>query len=331
MALQSEEAKSTTVSVCVPALNAEPFLAATIESVLAQTYPAWELIVVDNASTDRTGEVARSYDDPRIRVVTNDTTLSMVDNWNKAVSLADTTYVKLLCADDLIDPQCLAEQMAVVEEYPDAALVAGRRHVIDGEGRVVLRDRGLVGIIGPHSGPAVLQRLVASGTNIVGWPAAVLFKRDDFDAVGGFHANWPLLIDLELWTRLLPRGRFVGISSSLASFRVWGNSTSATADDLGAQHRALLRRVAADPEAGIGRAALVKGLMLSMVESVKRRLLFSVVNGDSSLLHRVPSLVVQPRRALARHRQTTTTRSDSASTSDTSSSDTSSSRTSSSS
>ncbi|MEM7271540.1 MAG: glycosyltransferase [Actinomycetota bacterium] len=289
---------AATVSVCVPALNAEPFIAATVESVLAQTHQDWQLVVVDNASADRTAEIVRSYGDPRIKLVTNERTVSMVENWNRAVAAADAPLVKLLCADDLIDPSCLARQLAAIDQAPGAALVAGLRDVIDDDGTVVLCDRGLAGIVGVHDGPDVLRRLVASGTNTIGWPAAVLFRRDHFEQVGGFREEWSLLMDLDLWTRLLPMGSFVGLEHSVASFRVWSQATSASATTLGPRHRALLRLVATDEVNGIGPWTLRRGLALTSLESLKRRLLYAAVGSRSAVLRRLPSLLVQPRRAI---------------------------------
>jgi glycosyltransferase involved in cell wall biosynthesis len=273
------------VSVCVPALNAEPFLAATVESVLAQTMQSWELIIVDNASSDRTGEIARSFDDERITVVTNDRTVPMADNWNRAVELSGAPYVKLLCADDLLEPGSLATQLAAMERDETAVMVAGRRHVIDRVGRVVLRNRGLNGLLGTIDGTEALRRVVVSGTNIIGWPAAVLFKRADFEAVGRFGSAWPLLIDLELWARLLARGRFIGVDEPAASFRVWETSASATAGAaLGRQHRQFLDSLAADSANHIARWELAVGNTRSRVESVKRWLLFSALTVDSALV-----------------------------------------------
>lgn len=288
---------TATVSVCVPALNAEPFLAETIESVVAQTFESWELVIVDNASTDRTDAIARSFDDPRIRVLNNRTTVPMVDNWNLAVRATTAPWVKLLCADDLIAPDCLALQVGAAEETPTSAMVAGRRDVIDEDGKVVLHDRGLWGITGVQPGTDVLRRVVASGTNTIGWPGACLFRRDLFDAVGGFEPDWSLLMDLRLWTRLLTKGDFVGLEPSVASFRVWNRAATAGADALGSRHLALLRLVAADPNSGVGSFALSQGLARVRLETLKRRLLYATVGSRSTILRRIPGLLLQPRRA----------------------------------
>ncbi|GAA3438080.1 glycosyltransferase family 2 protein [Kutzneria kofuensis] len=78
-------AATPAVSVCVPAYQAERFLGATMRSVLAQNFDNFELVVVDNASTDRTEVVAHSFDDCRIRVIRNSRVLPLAENWNLAV------------------------------------------------------------------------------------------------------------------------------------------------------------------------------------------------------------------------------------------------------
>ena len=74
------------VSICVPAYQAERHLRSTIESLLAQNYLDFEIVIVDNHSTDGTADILKTFDDPRIRVIRNEATLSMVDNFNLAVS-----------------------------------------------------------------------------------------------------------------------------------------------------------------------------------------------------------------------------------------------------
>ena len=76
---------SPAVSVCIPVYCGEQFLAETIRSVLAQTYRDFELFILDNASPDDTGRIARSFQDGRIRVETNSTVLPQPQNWRRAV------------------------------------------------------------------------------------------------------------------------------------------------------------------------------------------------------------------------------------------------------
>lgn len=285
----------TLVSVCIPAYRAESYLASTIDSVLAQTHTNWELIVLDNNSPDRTGEIARSYDDKRIRVERNTTTLEMGDNWNAVSELATAPYLKLLCADDLIHPECLARQAAVLDMDSDVSIVGARRHFIDDEGEVILHSRGLYGLLGKRSPEQVIDHVVRSGINPIGWPAALLFRRDVFVDVGMFDTEWSYPIDLELSLRMLRGGSFHGMEESLASFRISPNSASSVMSNVGAEHRQLLRSLAADPRWTVGRWALWQGLALSHVEVVKKKLLFGAVNSSWQPLRSLPAAVLQPR------------------------------------
>jgi glycosyltransferase involved in cell wall biosynthesis len=116
------------VSVVTPAYNGERYLAEAIESVLAQTYPHWEHVIVDNASTDLTGAVAHRYAarDARIRVVTNAATVGVIENHNLAFAEISpaAAYVKPLHADDWLFPECLARMVDVAERHPSVGLVS---------------------------------------------------------------------------------------------------------------------------------------------------------------------------------------------------------------
>lgn len=279
--------------MCLPAYRAEPYLRETIESVLAQNHQDWELIVVDNASPDRTGEIARSYDDPRIIVHTNDETIGLADNWNLAVDKATGRYVKVLPADDLLRPDCLELQAKQLETNPDIALVSCRRDFIDGDSNVVLRGRGLVGLLGEHQSAEVVRLVMRSGINPIGEPAAMMFRRADFLTAGPFDASFPFPMDLELSIRLLRHGNFYGQAQSLAAFRVRGDSLTGTSlGAQGAEHRALLRRIASDDHWSIPWAQLYRGLALTRVAVVKRRLLFKAVAHRWGFVRRLPTHVL---------------------------------------
>ncbi|MFI9382392.1 glycosyltransferase family 2 protein [Kutzneria sp. NPDC052558] len=217
------------VSVCVPAYQAERFLGSTMRSVLAQNFEDLELIVLDNASTDHTEHVARSFDDYRIRVIRNSRVLPLAENWNLAVHYSRAPLVKLLCADDLLRPDCLRLQHQALIGRPDLALTASRRDFVDDAGRRLVAGRGLRGLIGTHDRTAVARRVVRDGGNPVGEAGSVLFRREHFDAVGGFDHRLRFPMDLDLWLRLLDHGDFHGQPESLAAFRIRPGSLSGAA------------------------------------------------------------------------------------------------------
>lgn len=217
---------SPPVSICIPVYNGERFIASAIASVLEQTFEEFEIVVVDNASTDNTGEIVRQFDDPRVRLVRAQEHVSAVANWNRATALCNGRYVKLLCADDALEPTCLERQFTALERHPQACLAAGLRDIIDETGRPLIRARGLAGMVGFVPGHEAIARSVRRGTNVLGEPASVLIRNETMQAAGPWSGNLPYMIDLELYFRLLDRGGLVAIQESLAVFRVHGSSWS---------------------------------------------------------------------------------------------------------
>ena len=133
------------ISVVIPVYNGEPFLAATIESVLAQTFRDFELVILDNVSTDRTCDVVRSFQDPRVRFCESQQHVGPGANFNRALAQSRGEYVKLLPADDILYPTCLQRQIDVFADPQNegVVMVSCLRDVIDEQGRRVHRPRAL--------------------------------------------------------------------------------------------------------------------------------------------------------------------------------------------
>ncbi|MBO4238042.1 MULTISPECIES: glycosyltransferase family 2 protein [Pseudonocardia] len=215
------------VSVCIPVHNGETYLAETIRSVLEQTWRDFELVVLENGSTDASWEIATSFRDPRIRVERNRQTLPQGDNWNRAVELCRAPLVKLVCADDLLHPRCLELQVPPMRDDPSLSVVASRRHMIDEQSRVIVPRRGLGGgLVGLHSGSEVARRVIRNGANPIGEPGNVLFRREQFVTAGGWRPERRFIMDLDLWMRLLQYGDFLGVPETLAAFRIARGSVS---------------------------------------------------------------------------------------------------------
>ena len=133
----------------------------------------------------------------------------MGENFRRVVALSHAPLVKILPADDLLEPDCLATQVAALDADADLALVVGRKHLVDEHGTVLARSRFVRRLAGPHGRAAVVRRVVRSGANPIGANAAGTFRRDRYLAAGGYGDD-PALSDLELWLRLLHHGRFLG-------------------------------------------------------------------------------------------------------------------------
>ncbi len=289
-----ESDRSPRVSVCVPALDAADFLVDTIQSVLAQSVSDWELIISDNNSSDQTLAIAQSYSDPRIRVMTTDTTLSMDESWNRALSFATAPYVKLLCADDLLHPQCLERQLLILERNPGVALVAARRDFIDEQGVRIAVGRGLDKLTGHHTAAEVVDRVVELGTNPIGCPSALLCRREHIDAAGSFDGEFPVVMDLDLSLRILQFGDFYGSEQSLSMFRISPGSATATLAGQGNQYRTWLSRLNTNPSSAVSDSAIRAGKRRSRFEDLKRVLLFWATNSKLPGVANIPRIVMPP-------------------------------------
>ncbi len=110
------------VTVLMPTYNVAPFVGEAIESVLRQTYSDFELLVMDDCSTDNTIEVVRSFDDSRIRIVQNDRDLGLAENLNRGLSLITTEYVARMDGDDIGCPDWLEREVAILDTHPDIGI-----------------------------------------------------------------------------------------------------------------------------------------------------------------------------------------------------------------
>jgi glycosyltransferase involved in cell wall biosynthesis len=219
-------ATSPKVSICVPTYQAGAYVEETIDSLLAQTYTDIEVVIVDNNSMDGTRSILDRVSDDRVRVFRNETTIPSPDNHNLAVRLSRGELVQVISADDTLKPECVAEQVAVLESRPDVVLVGVQTDFIDDESRMLRPAKGLRGIVGQWSGQHVVTRMVRSGTNPIGAPVAVMFRRADFDRSGGFRGSNLFTLDMDLYVRLLHYGDFFGIPRPSSSYRYRAGSTT---------------------------------------------------------------------------------------------------------
>jgi len=121
------------IDILIPLYNAESYLGKTIESVLSQTHINWELLILDDCSTDKSFEIAAAYaeKDTRIRVLRNEHNLGMHQNWNKGISLCKQPYFIKLDADDVWHPSILEKSIKYMEKYPEVGLIFSRYVNID--------------------------------------------------------------------------------------------------------------------------------------------------------------------------------------------------------
>jgi len=187
---------SPIVSVLVTVYNRESYLTETLESILNSSWADFELIVVDDASSDNSLSVAESFakSDDRLRVVANEKNLGDYANRVKAASIARGKYIKYVDSDDLIYPHSLALMVNSLERYPDAALALSHSKPED-ESPYPWR-------LTPNE--VYKKHYLDLGCLGCG-PSGAIIRLDAFKAIGGFDEKWKVLSDTELWLRLASR------------------------------------------------------------------------------------------------------------------------------
>lgn len=199
------------LSVLMPTHNAAVFVAAAIGSLLAQTFTDFELIVVDDGSTDTTLDVLAAIDDPRLTVIASPDNLGPVHARNRAFAGARGRYIAALDADDLCRPERFARQVAYLDRHPDVVLVATAASILEGDR---LRFDPMV----PHTSPALIDWLMLTRNPLV-WSSA-MFRAEAARRLSPFtRPERRYAEDFDLYHRLRPFGAIARIDEDLVTYR----------------------------------------------------------------------------------------------------------------
>ena len=215
------------VSVVTPFHNTAQYLGHCIESVLAQTYPQFEYILVDNCSTDGAGDIAESYAqrDSRIRVIHRSRLISQVQNYNAALSeiSPDSKYCKIVQADDSIFADCIRLMVQAFEQSPTIGLVSS--YWLKGS---MICGSGLPYQVTMLPGSEMARRYLQDGIYIFGSPTAVMYRSSIVRQQVPFFSEALLHEDTEKCMQLLLEWDF-GFVHQVLSFLRLGNESISSA------------------------------------------------------------------------------------------------------
>ena len=258
------------ISVLIGAHNHEHTLPRAVDSMLAQTVEALELIVIDDGSTDRSVEVAESLaaGDSRIRVLRMDENVGIARSLNAGLREARAPVVAVQDADDWSEPGRLERQLAVLDAEPAVAVVGSRQREVDPQGRELTpRTSFAAGDVG-----GVLMRF----NPIPNTSAA--FRRDLVLALGGYDARYRYAAEYDLWLRVA-EGHGVATLDEPLSTRVMSSTNVAaraeraqTAEAIAIRLRALRRRRTLRGASGLLAPALSYLTPLPLKRARRRRL-----------------------------------------------------------
>ncbi|MBN1186922.1 MAG: glycosyltransferase family 2 protein [Bacteroidales bacterium] len=199
------------ISVLMTTYNRAKYIEEAIESVIASTYKNWELIIVDDCSTDNTEQLVKKYlSDPRIQYHRNEKNLGQFPNRNKAASLAKGEYIKYLDSDDIMYPNCLSVLTTAVKKFPDAGLI-GELYYDNHRG-------SLPTYFTPEE--AILTHYFKGNRILNVGPTSLMYKKNIFMRVGGFRTDIGILADVPLNYEIAMLSPIVGTQKSLIYWRI---------------------------------------------------------------------------------------------------------------
>lgn len=207
----------------MPAYNAQEYVAAAIESILSQTLTAFELIIIDDGSTDATHQIAQMYADRDSRVrVLNGNHSGVSAALNLGLHESRYPWVAIMHADDIALPERLATQLEMATSDPEVVIWGTDGYHINAKGEVISRFR-----VGPIDKEDFEKRR-ARGDLVQAIHPTVMLNREVALRVGGYDTRFKVCEDIELFDRMMTQGPLVTIPKKLLHYRVHGNSLAMT-------------------------------------------------------------------------------------------------------
>jgi len=205
------------VSIILPVYNAELFLEVALESVLSQSHEDFELIAIDDGSTDSSLQILKrlSVNNKRVRVFSQNNQ-GLVNTLNRGICLANGDLVARMDADDICDPKRLECQVRFMSENPDVVCVGSQIQLIDPVGRDLMQMRM------PLNHEDIDEANCSCVTGIV-HPTS-LIRLSALKLVGGYRGAYTHAEDIDLWLRLAEIGRLANLPMSLLRYRQHLNS-----------------------------------------------------------------------------------------------------------
>jgi glycosyltransferase involved in cell wall biosynthesis len=205
------------ITVLIPALNAENFIADSINSVLAQDWPDFELLVINDGSTDATAAIAQSFADPRIRIHHNPVNLGIATSGNIGLAMARGEFIARLDSDDIAIPNRLSTQLRFMEDHPEVTACGGKMEVFG-------KGSGIADVL--IADADIKAMFLAAAGNIMN-PTA--FFRRDFVVQNhiSYQQNFAPADDLAFWIDCMRAGAyFANLDNVITRYRLHAANSS---------------------------------------------------------------------------------------------------------
>lgn len=208
------------ITVAIPTYNRAKYLPQAVQSVLNQTLKDFELLIADNASTDETGNITKSFKDERIVYHKNKKNIGMMNNWNRCIDLSEGKYLLILGDDDKLYPNFLEESYRVHKRYPDLGFSFSHCNKVDANGQYLARWGYDFLPAGYSEGWKYLDYTIKFGCNLTN-SSTVLLNKSVFKKVGKFEAEYATnTFDFNMWIKIVSKFSVYFIDEVLSDYRI---------------------------------------------------------------------------------------------------------------
>jgi glycosyltransferase involved in cell wall biosynthesis len=199
------------LSVIIPVYNGEKYLAAAVESILTQTFSDFELIIINDGSTDQTAHLLATYADPRIMLI-NQPNQGVTKSLNRGLAMARGNYIARMDADDIAKPDRFAKQLALLETQPEIAFCGSWAKAIDKDGNEIADFNY------PPISHEQIRRYYWFHNPFI--HSSVMFRKNIIDQCGVYDEKIIRAQDYEYWGRIIRRFKTANLPEQLLLYRV---------------------------------------------------------------------------------------------------------------
>ena len=209
--------KNPKVNVLMSVYNGEKYLREAIDSILGQTFKDFEFLIINDGSTDKTGEILKSYNDPRIKIINNEKNIGLTKSLNKGLRLARGEYIARQDADDISMPERLKKEVEFLEQNINVGLVGTDYLFINEKGKVVHFIKCL-------NGSRELKTKLLGGNQF--GHGSVMFRRECAEKIGIYRKEFKYAQDFDFALRISEVSDLANITEFLYKWRININSVS---------------------------------------------------------------------------------------------------------
>lgn len=202
--------KAPQLSVIMPAYNAQDYIKESIDSVLSQSFPEFELIVINDGSKDETEKIIQQYDDLRIKYISNEHNLGLIKTLNKGINEAKGKFIARLDSDDICEQNRFETQFNEFAKDAEVVLVSSWSKIID-------KNNKFLGMGNWSFSPESIFFNLIFRQCIP--HSSVMFKKDIFLECGGYDENAVHIEDFDLWRKIANKGKIIHVEKPLIAWR----------------------------------------------------------------------------------------------------------------